>query len=859
MSGVTKYLLSAILAVLILSGSLYGQVVTMADFEQGPGLFDGAMEVDSSVAHRGRSSGVIRFRPEDKDWVQASRRIGGVERDLAALRFWVRSNDVTCITLRMIDATGQVHQQRHEFPNDGQWHRMVVTQYNGGDGYQAWGGVGDRLWHPPAREVSFVVERRDVQGDHGSVHVDTIQAALKESDAIPVLGNVFAPDEPVSIPLVTRAERVQWTASDFWGQIVQTGTAAVEGNLARIRPRLGDRRGYFLLRLSTAGNGDKSKGSNHEVVYRSFAVIPRPSASHGSTRFGVMTHFAQGWDVDVLPLVRRAGLTSIRDEHYWSEVETKPGNYSFPRKSVRYMAASQRLGLEPLVVMSFANPHYDDGLTPYTDAGRKAFGRYGESIVGRFGDQVKVLEVWNEYNGSWCSGPSAEDRPRYYTKMLREAYERVKRASPGVTVLGGAAVNIPVPYLESIFRHGGLKYMDGLVIHPYRKRPDGVNAELARLESKIREYNSGQTIPIWVTETGSQNFGEYEWESGLDLYEKGRAEIARYLIKQYALLLTSEAVERVYWYLLHDTDQFLTMGLLRAPDSQLGRYAVAAPYVALATLIQQLQGKAFVRRDLDDRYAESRVYHFRGSSGSVRVCWSDTPVEVFVKSKRAVEVVNMMGEASQYEPRNGRVRIALGPDPVFVRGKNLSFHPAAKVPRVLANFRTDYSEVQNEYGWTYGYYQAPDSQADRSSSSSEFREMQLTDSPWGTRWTGPSEFLNLDRNTVHPGFVDGRPACAVARWTSPVDGRVNIKGHFQRNSKGRDGCEGIVFLDGEVHFRRGFGGGLFPQSADFDFSVDVGRGTHVDFAVSPGVFGELLHDGAEIDATITDQSITREP
>jgi len=61
------------------------------------------------------------------------------------------------------------------------------------------------------------------------------------------------------------------------------------------------------------------------------------------------------------------------------------------------MAEAKRLGIDPLIIMSFANPLYDEGETPYTAEGCEAYARYGQAILQHFGNQIKWLEVWNEY------------------------------------------------------------------------------------------------------------------------------------------------------------------------------------------------------------------------------------------------------------------------------------------------------------------------------------------------------------------------------------------------------------------------------------------------------------------------------
>src|SRR3546814_10118122 len=85
------------------------------------------------------------------------------------------------------------------------------------------------------------------------------------------------------------------------------------------------------------------------------------------------------------------------------------------------MRALDAHGVEPLLVMDFANKLYDEGLTPYSDTARKAYARYAETVIARYRPQLSAVEIWNEYNGSFCKGPCEKDRPHYYTEMLKQA------------------------------------------------------------------------------------------------------------------------------------------------------------------------------------------------------------------------------------------------------------------------------------------------------------------------------------------------------------------------------------------------------------------------------------------------------
>ena len=644
-----------------------GTVLPLGDFGSGKDRFRGDIVADRDVLRQGHASG--RIDNKGTRWVTASRRIEGVQHDFRELRFWVRSTDARGLAVRLTDATGQSHQQRVSFDPNGEWQSIRITRFDGGTRYEAWGGAADHQWHPPAQGLAFVLEKGSFSGDKATVWIDGVEAVLDPDPVYPdcVLnlttpGNVFTAAEPVAVTVTTRADRVEWSATDFWGDPAGEGSAAASNHVAVIAPAFG-RNGYFLLRLRPMA-GDQSLGE----AYTSVAVIPPVMPGDRShSPFGVMTHFAQGMDPDILPLIAKAGIASIRDEHYWAQVEKTANVYAFPERSDAYMAACASNGLRPLIEMTFENRLYDGGQTPYTPEGCDAYGRYGQAILNHYGAQVPWLEVWNEYNGSWCKGPATNDRPRYYALMLKHAYARIKEVRPDVRVLGGAAAVIPMPYLEGLFAQGGLDSMDALVLHPYRSQPEGVDVDVGDVQALIRRYNGGKDKPIWVTETGRLDRDEYAWEEGRQMFEKGRRGVARYLPRQYALLL-SRNVEKIFWYLCRDYQNFVTMGLLRSADDAMGRYAVAPAYVAYATFIRQLDGARFVER-VPTASRFTYLERFQRGTQEVYVCWATQPDSVAFRAEGPVTAVDLMGEPRTLTPQGGVIALTLGEDAWYLTGR----------------------------------------------------------------------------------------------------------------------------------------------------------------------------------------------
>ena len=416
----------AALSLSIATTASAARTLTIADFERDACGF-GSLARDAERAHDGAASGriAVDFTTGDARWVHAGKRLGKLDRDFTEVSFWVMSNEVSSVTFRLVDSTGQTHQQRPVFEADGAWHRIAVTKFDGGRHYQSWGGTKDKTWHPPAREIGFIVEKGNVAGGVGALNVDTVVATLSQERILPEfglgdgapLGNVFLAGERVRLPVETKGDAIEWGVTDYWQEPVAWGTATPADGEATIAPDRGGRVGYFLVKLDISKDG-----APLAERHTSFAVVPPHAVrDRAASPFGVMTHFAQGWEVGVMPLIAKAGIVSIRDEHYWDQVEKAKGVYAFPEKSARYMAACREHRIDPLLAMTFANPHYDDGLTPHTPQACDAYGRYEREAVdnpaGGDNDSYRICR-----GGSFTSNPEdcRSTRRRYYPPKTKD-------------------------------------------------------------------------------------------------------------------------------------------------------------------------------------------------------------------------------------------------------------------------------------------------------------------------------------------------------------------------------------------------------------------------------------------------------
>jgi hypothetical protein len=249
---------------------------------------------------------------------------------------------------------------------------------------------------------------------------------------------------------------------------------------------------------------------------------------------GTATHFAQYWDVaTVMPVIAASGLTWIRDEIFWSEVEKHPGVYQIPAKTAKWVAAAHAAGLKIILCLNGSNPIYTDVYDPQGYAGAAAY--VAKALAG----QVQAIEVLNEphgifaqlYGGTWngmeADGSNSPWLTKYVTLLNRTA-QVVKAANPEMKVIG---LGSPAPANFRQIALGLAPEVDGVTDHPYSYRTvpeivpfgnglafmkrDGITTadEQGTFASQIRMYREqcakyNGPKEIWLTEWGYTTYHE---------------------------------------------------------------------------------------------------------------------------------------------------------------------------------------------------------------------------------------------------------------------------------------------------------------------------------------------------------------
>lgn len=322
------------------------------------------------------------------------------------------------------------------------------------------------------------------------------------------------------------------------------------------------------------------------VMMLTLALSASAQAQDAKPRLGVTTHFSQGWPISLIDRAKNIGVGTIRDSLHWAVIEKSPGIYDFSGKNGLHITRACAAGMTVLLGIEPRTRIYDANMTAHSPTARAAFANYIRAIADRYAGCVIAVEVGNEINGNGgMTGVAAVNRAASHTALLRAVYERVKPAHPDLAILGGSTNAIGTGFLQNLFAAGALDYMDGVAVHPYRRDPEGVDWELARLNAAMKR--AGSIKPIWVTEF-SRDFAK-------------PAEAAPFFLKMLSLMHAA-GVSRTYWYALIDQTWFPTMGLLTLPgEAKPGSRAFAYAATQLVPL-----GQA---RRID--HNDPALFHFR--------------------------------------------------------------------------------------------------------------------------------------------------------------------------------------------------------------------------------------------------------
>jgi hypothetical protein len=418
----------------------------------------------------------------------------------------------------------------------------------------------------------------------------------------------------------------------------------------------------------------------------------------------------------LITALKDSGARYARIYLEWDQIEARapepgmPPFYSWSWYDSKLSLLAET-GVELIVIVADA-PSWaaEQQCAPFYPERMDEFGRFLTDLVTRYKAapyHVKHWELLNEpdWNGVGvmaagglsCWGNDA-DR---YAEMLAVAYQAIKAADPGATVLMGGLAHENferednpdwrfVRYFpDQVMQHGGDAYMDALNIHafPYfdyewqRWSPenpptcgvvdDGIGLPYEAwgidIMAKINHFRNRMSTchqvdkPLWLTETGLR---------ATETNEPSQIDQARYAIQGNVRAVAAGA-EAVIWFALSTRySKWQHEGLL------FDDWTPKPGFYAYQTLTSELEGYTFERNM--NLSSPNEAYVFQSASGDEKtVAWTTdlgTQTLTFTPATR-LRIVDREGQVTYIQDggagdadgsANGAVRLVLSFDPVFV-------------------------------------------------------------------------------------------------------------------------------------------------------------------------------------------------
>jgi hypothetical protein len=347
------------------------------------------------------------------------------------------------------------------------------------------------------------------------------------------------------------------------------------------------------------------------VIVLPTACFAKASFGNGDSLFGVNYHFRlnAASDAQELAVSQALGIHFARMDVLWKNIEREPGKYDFNRYDILLRQLAEH-NIRPMLILDYGNKLYGDEHAIRNPEERAAFARFAAVAAARYKGRGVIWEIWNEPDSGrfWSPAPNVNE----YVAMAIDCASAIRSADPDAVIIGPAVSWMNLPFLESAFKLGLLKYIDAVSVHPYRvNNPETVTAEYQKLRGLIEKYQPTPTkIPIIASEWGYS-------ATSLDHDERLQANYA-------ARIILTNAMNGIPVTILYDL-----RNVGRNPNDKESNFGVMtnnlqpkAAYYTISELSQALAGKYFVIRLASDANDYLLVFSDGSEMGNVLVSWT---------------------------------------------------------------------------------------------------------------------------------------------------------------------------------------------------------------------------------------------
>lgn len=263
-----------------------------------------------------------------------------------------------------------------------------------------------------------------------------------------------------------------------------------------------------------------------------------------------------------IKLIKEAGVTFVRLDMMWSDIEPSEGRFEFARYD-RIVSLLKENGIGILGLLCYTVDWAGPAWNGPPDENR-TFVNYTAKVIGRYKDKIKHWEVWNEPDDEQYWKP--QDKMVRYTSLLRDVYVEAKRVDPSCKILTGGLSKSIVLSLRRIYKNGAGRYFDILAIHPFVNPLNRENVKLVKgnyIGCKRIMRENGDDKKIWITEIGCPGVKAPDrsnaWWFGTSPTEE---EQAAWVKKFYTEILPGMPdCEKAFWTDFRDTKDHFRNGI----------------------------------------------------------------------------------------------------------------------------------------------------------------------------------------------------------------------------------------------------------------------------------------------------------
>lgn len=220
-----------------------------------------------------------------------------------------------------------------------------------------------------------------------------------------------------------------------------------------------------------------------------------------------------------LSLMQQAGVSWVRFDFGWNEMESVEGNWDFSKYDHIIDTANSK-GINVIALMvQWGQPEYiRNGRSYMSPSSAEEYGYFVANATAHFKGRIRLYELGNEPNISvfWPPAPDVNA----YSALLKAGYLAVKQNDPQAKVItaGLAPVDDWQGFIHGMYTTGNIKgYFDYIGYHPYSSpaSPDTmIGTTFSNLLTvKYIEQSYGDNKPIMATEVGWPTFSEGVTES----------------------------------------------------------------------------------------------------------------------------------------------------------------------------------------------------------------------------------------------------------------------------------------------------------------------------------------------------------